>query len=124
MNNKKHKRNLHNKSWGSWTYDAQADTLTWGRGTVGAYDVGEFDSADGALRWICQVHPKKWATEGDMKDLAKALSELNQCPGLAGAYNAYYHTRVQSKKEVIAGSRDAYCDVCPHHFACSVDLKL
>jgi len=116
MDNKDRRQQLHNKRWGNWRYDANNDTLVWDKAKEWPYDIPRPESVDEALRQIAHMAQKRYK-EQDMKDLAKAFSDLLQCPGLANAYDTRYHTLRESKDKVLKDSGSA-CDNCAPRFGC------
>ena len=97
MSNRGSRKKWHNRSWGNWRYTAANDTLFWDKDKEWPYDIGDFDNADAALRWLAHMNTKKDHEEQDIKDCAEAFSEILRCPGLANTYDVHYHTLPESK---------------------------
>jgi hypothetical protein len=115
MNSKHSRKKLHSKCWGNWRYDANDNALYWDKDYP--YCVLDFDTVDKALQKLSDMHTKKWITEQDMKDLAEALSDLNECPGLASSYDAYHYTISEAKRKVLINSGSS-CENCADRFRC------
>jgi len=121
MDNKDHRKTLHNKEWGIWRYDADLDHLVCTTDKITPYYLHEIDNTDCALHWLADMSTKRSYNKAqDMQDLAQALSEIIQCPGLANAYDTRHHTLRKSKYKVIRDSGPA-CDNCADRFKCFTD---
>ena len=135
-----YRKTLDGKTWGNFKYDADNDTLWWKRvddalwskdengELVVKYENppsnqlpypidGEFDTVDGALHWIASMRLKPKISEKDLKDLAKAFSELLGCPTLADIYRTTHATKAESKRKVVRDSGSA-CGKCNERFRC------
>ena len=78
----------------------------------------EYDTVDGAVYWIAHMKATKKKFSGqDAKDLARAFSEILECPGLANAYPTTHATKAESKKKVMSDSGSA-CGKCNERFRC------
>ena len=115
LGDKGFRKKLHSKRWGNWRYDANDDALYWAKDYP--YCIVDFDSVDKALEELSRMQANTWVTGQDMKNLAKALSDLNRCPGLVNSHDVHGHTLSEAKNKVIEGSGSS-CDSCTNRFEC------
>ncbi|MDP2959664.1 MAG: hypothetical protein Q8N53_24890 [Longimicrobiales bacterium] len=64
----------HGDTWGPWRYDADAQVLIYGSGTVRyRVDLDRCRTSPETMAWVRQVAGNSWATDADLGALLRAI---------------------------------------------------